>query len=269
MNQRLGIILGGILVLIVAGAVIYQLDKNESDTYGALPTSSPAQSPEKLIDLDESPSPQPSPSFAQGSSTAQSTSASAQGSGETQQFPIINKKDEQPKTMQEQPKKYQVILHTTKGDITINLSDTSTPKTVANFVSLASKGFYNSTIFHRVIKGFMIQGGDPECNPEKKSDMCGAGGPGYKFEDEPFEGSYTRGTVAMANSGPNTNGSQFFIMHADYNLPKNYTIFGKVTTGLEVVDAIATAQMTVGGDGALSKPLEPVRITSAEVKEIK
>jgi len=257
MNQRLGIILGGILVLIVAGAVIYQFDKNASDTYGVLPASSPAQSPEKLIDLGESPSPQLSPISKPEASLIPS------------QTPIINKKDEQPKTMQEQPKKYQVILHTTKGDITIDLSDTSTPKTVANFVSLASKGFYNTTIFHRVIKGFMIQGGDPECNPEKKSDMCGAGGPGYKFEDEPFEGSYTRGTVAMANSGPNTNGSQFFIMHADYNLPKNYTIFGKVTAGLEVVDTIATAQMTVGGDGALSKPLEPVRITSAEVKEIK
>jgi len=257
MNQRLGIILGGVLVLIVAGAVIYQLDKNASDTYTALPTSSPVQTPEKLIDLDESPSSQPSPILKPEASLMPS------------QTPIINKKDEQPKTMQEQPKKYQVILHTTKGDITIDLADTGTPKTVANFVSLASKGFYNSTIFHRVIKGFMIQGGDPECNPEKKSDMCGAGGPGYKFEDEPFEGSYTRGTVAMANSGPNTNGSQFFIMHADYNLPKNYTIFGKVTAGLEVVDAIATAQMTVGGDGALSKPLEPVRITSAEVKEIK
>jgi len=102
----------------------------------------------------------------------------------------------------EKTKKYTAILKTEKGDITIALNSDQTPITVNNFVTLAKKGFYNKTIFHRVIKGFMIQGGDP------KGD--GTGGPGYKFADEPFTGEYTRGTIAMANSGPNTNGSHFW-----------------------------------------------------------
>src|SRR3989344_5502394 len=128
-------------------------------------------------------------------------------------------------------KQYTVVMHTEKGDIAISLNTDQTPKTVNNFVTLAKKGFYNKTIFHRIIKGFMIQGGDP------KGD--GTGGPGYKFDDEPFTGEYIRGTIAMANAGPNTNGSQFFIMHADNPLPKNYVIFGKVTKGIDVVDKIA------------------------------
>jgi len=97
-------------------------------------------------------------------------------------------------------KNHTVTLKTSEGNIVISLNKDSTPKTVENFVELSKKGFYDNTIFHRVINGFMIQGGDP------KGD--GTGGPGYKFDDEPFEGEYTRGTVAMANSGPNTNGSQ-------------------------------------------------------------
>jgi len=96
---------------------------------------------------------------------------------------------------------------------------------------MINKPFYDGIIFHRVIKDFMIQTGDPLGQ--------GYGGPGYKFNDEPFTGDYTRGTVAMANSGPNTNGSQFFIMHKDMALPKNYVIFGHVTAGLDVVDKIA------------------------------
>src|SRR3989339_839741 len=156
-------------------------------------------------------------------------------------------------------KKYSAILHTGKGDITVVLNSDKTPKTVNNFITLSKKGFYNNTIFHRVIRGFMIQGGDP------KGD--GTGGPGYRFDDEPFEGEYTRGTIAMANSGPNTNGSQFFIMHKDYPLPKDYVIFGQVISGLEVVDKIATAQVTMGSDGAASKPVEPVTIQDVRIIE--
>ena len=103
----------------------------------------------------------------------------------------------------------------------------------------------------------MIQGGDPTGS--------GSGGPGYKFADEPFTGEYTRGTVAMANSGPNTNGSQFFIMHKDTALPKSYVIFGKVTKGMEVVDAIATAPTKPGGEG--SSPVELVYIQNITIKE--
>ncbi len=157
-------------------------------------------------------------------------------------------------------KEYQAILNTALGDITIQLNASSTPITVNNFVSLSKKNFYDNTIFHRIIKGFMIQGGDPKGN--------GTGGPGYSFNDEPFQGEYTRGTVAMANSGPNTNGSQFFIMHADQQLPKNYVIFGKVISGLDVVDKIA--QAPVSGDvasGENSKPVNPVVIKSVQIIE--
>lgn len=147
------------------------------------------------------------------------------------------------------------ILHTTEGNITIKFNIGSTPNTIANFIKLSQNNFYNGTIFHRVIKGFMIQGGDP------KGD--GSGGPGYTFADEPFEGEYIRGTVAMANAGPNTNGSQFFIMHQDNPLPKNYVIFGKVVTGMETVDKIAEAPTIPGGEN--SKPVNPVMIKSVEI----
>lgn len=154
-------------------------------------------------------------------------------------------------------KMYTAVLHTTKGDITIELNAKATPITVNNFVALSRATFYNNTPFHRTIPGFMIQGGDPQGN--------GTGGPGYRFDDEPFKGEYTRGTVAMANAGPNTNGSQFFIMHADYPLPPNYVIFGKVTKGMEVVDAIATAPTRPGGEA--STPVSPVVVNAVTVSE--
>ena len=155
-------------------------------------------------------------------------------------------------------KQYIAQVKTSAGDFEITFNLGQTPKTVENFVTLARKGFYDKTIFHRVIKGFMIQGGDPLGN--------GTGGPGYKFEDEQFDGEYNRGTVAMANSGPNTNGSQFFIMHADYPLPPNYTIFGKVTKGMETVDKIAESPVTGGMFGEASTPVTPTVIQSVEIK---
>lgn len=157
-------------------------------------------------------------------------------------------------------KTYSALLKTTAGDIKIELHAAATPITVNNFVTLSKKGFYNNTIFHRVIKGFMIQGGDPKGN--------GTGGPGYQFNDEKFDGEYTRGTVAMANSGPNTNGSQFFIMHADNtSMPKNYVIFGNVVEGMETVDKIATAEVTQSPSGEMSKPVAPVKIEKVEIPE--
>jgi len=152
-------------------------------------------------------------------------------------------------------KAYEAVLKTSSGDITIQLYAQKTPVTVNNFVVLAKKKFYDNTIFHRIIKGFMIQGGDP------KGD--GSGGPGYTFADEPFTGEYARGIVAMANAGPNTNGSQFFIMHKDYPLPKNYVIFGKVIKGIEIVDQIAESPTKPGGEG--SKPVTPTTVTSIEI----
>jgi len=154
-------------------------------------------------------------------------------------------------------KTYQVTLNTDQGSIMIELDTQNTPITSNNFVYLANQGFYNNTIFHRVIDGFMIQGGDPRGD--------GTGGPGYRFEDEDFVGEYERGTVAMANSGPNTNGSQFFIMHEDYQLPKNYVIFGKVVEGMEIVDTIATAPTEMNLSGEKSRPINPVVIKSAVV----
>ncbi len=150
-------------------------------------------------------------------------------------------------------KTYTAKIQTTAGDLTVELSK-DTPVTTNNFVFLAKEGFYDSVIFHRVIPGFMIQGGDPT--------GTGMGGPGYKFSDEKFSGEYKRGTIAMANSGPNTNGSQFFIMHADYPLPPNYVIFGKTLEGLDVVDKIAS-----GKTGPNDRPVEPVSIKSIEIQE--
>ncbi len=155
--------------------------------------------------------------------------------------------------------KYSVLIKTDSGNITIDLNPSETPNAVNNFVYLSQKGIYDNTIFHRVINGFMIQGGDP------KGD--GTGGPGYEFADEPFTGEYTRGTVAMANRGPNTNGSQFFIMHKDNPLPKNYVIVGKVVKGIEVVDKIATSPVKSNMFGENSTPVTPVKILNAQVFE--
>lgn len=134
-------------------------------------------------------------------------------------------------------------MKTSLGEIKLELYGDKTPLTAANFVKLAESGFYNGVKFHRVIKGFMIQGGDPLTKDDAMKARWGTGGPGYQFADEKFSGDYSRGVLAMANAGPNTNGSQFFIMHKDYPLSPNYVIFGKVTSGIEVVDKIAELQI--------------------------
>ena len=151
-------------------------------------------------------------------------------------------------------KKYTAVIETTAGTMEAEFFPQDAPKTVNNFVFLARDGYYDDIIFHRVISGFMIQGGDPT--------GTGRGGPGYRFNDEKVTKPYSRGTLAMANAGPNTNGSQFFIMHADYPLPPNYTIFGKLTKGEDVVDTIASART-----GAQDRTMEPVSITSITVSE--
>jgi cyclophilin family peptidyl-prolyl cis-trans isomerase len=127
---------------------------------------------------------------------------------------------------------YSATLHTSHGDIDVELLPRRAPLAVNNFVFLSQQGFYDGVLFHRVIPGFMIQGGDPT--------GTGRGGPGYRFRDElEGDGDYARGTVAMANAGPDTNGSQFFICHGSPRLPHAYTIFGRVTRGMDAVDAIA------------------------------
>ncbi len=151
-----------------------------------------------------------------------------------------------------------ITIETAKGAIVFETYDADAPNTVANFISLADKGFYNGLIFHRVIEGFMIQGGDPT--------GTGSGGPGYQFADElnqntpSYQAGYVRGTVAMANAGPNTNGSQFFIVQKDTPLPHSYTIFGKVISGMDVVDAIAATPVN-----ASDKPTTDVVMTKVTV----
>ena len=149
---------------------------------------------------------------------------------------------------------YAATIETSAGTMTAELFASEAPKTVNNFVFLAREGFYDGVIFHRVIRGFMIQGGDPT--------GTGRGGPGYRFNDEPVKRRYERGILAMANAGPNTNGSQFFVMHADYGLPPNYTIFGKVTAGEDVLDKIATAPT-----GAQDRPTQPETINAITIAE--
>ncbi len=158
-------------------------------------------------------------------------------------------------------KSYSAVLHTTMGDMKIDFFPKEAPKTVNNFVFLARQGFYNDVKFHRIIKGFMVQTGDPT--------GTGGGGPGYRFADEPVTRDYKRGIVAMANAGPNTNGSQFFIMHADYPLQKNYTIFGQVTdkAGLDTLDKIASVPVRASPSGEQSVPTQDVRIKSVDVTE--
>lgn len=158
-------------------------------------------------------------------------------------------------------------LHTSMGDVTVKFYKSDAPKTVENFLKLASTGFYDNTKFHRVIKGFMIQGGDPISKDDTMASRWGTGGPGYQFADEinstsaVYQKGYKHGIVAMANSGPNTNGSQFFIMAADYPLPPLYTIFGEVTDGLSVVDAIDATPT-----GASDRPVTGVVIKSVDLK---
>jgi cyclophilin family peptidyl-prolyl cis-trans isomerase len=158
------------------------------------------------------------------------------------------------------------IIATELGTIEADLYTDGAPKASANFVKLAKQGFYDDVIFHRCIPGFVIQGGDGEFG--KKASLntgrVGTGGPGYRFDDEPFTGDYYRGTLAMANAGPNSNGSQFFICHQDLigKLPKNYIIFGQVSKGLDIVDQIANAPRN-----AKDLPDKPVAMTSVTIED--
>ena len=153
------------------------------------------------------------------------------------------------------------VIQTNKGTIRVELLESDAPKTTENFITLAERGYYDGIIFHRVIKNFMIQGGDPT--------GTGRGGEsawGGRFDDEinsrseVYQRGYKVGTVAMANAGPNTNGSQFFIMHVDYPLPPSYTIFGRVTEGQDVVNAIATSPTRS------DRPVDEVRMENVTIE---
>ena len=159
------------------------------------------------------------------------------------------------------------VVETDKGPIELEFFESDAPKAVENFRLLAEHNYYDGLTFHRIVKGFMIQGGDPAGD--------GTGGEsawGGMFADEINQGSalyrdgYKRGLVAMANAGPNTNGSQFFILHDDYPLPPRYVIFAKVTGGMDTLDALASTPTTLGADGGMSRPLTPPVIKKVKIR---
>jgi cyclophilin family peptidyl-prolyl cis-trans isomerase len=175
----------------------------------------------------------------------------------SQGVPVTKQWSNPPEMQLESGKDYGAVIKTNLGEIVVDLFEDDAPATVNNFVFLANEGYYEGVPFHRVIKDFMVQTGDPT--------GTGAGGPGYRFADEPVTRDYLRGTLAMANAGPNTNGSQFFIVHKDYPLPKNYTIFGIVTDGFDVLDAIAGSPVRMSARGEPSVPTVPLNLESIEI----
>ncbi len=187
--------------------------------------------------------------------TETTTTGDAVTTGGDKQYPAA------PTMSIDENKTYTAIIETTDGTMRAELYAKEAPLTVNNFVFLARDGFYANVKFHRIIKGFMVQTGDPQ--------GTGMGGPGYQFEDEPVSREYLRGTLAMANAGANTNGSQFFIVQEDYPLDKNYTIFGKVTEGLDVLDAIANTPVSPNpaNPREVSVPDEDVLIKSVTIEE--
>ncbi len=189
---------------------------------------------ETVIPEAKSPTAQPAPAETPGTTTSTSESQTNEKSmtQETLAFPGV---------LPESETAYMVAtIHTDKGDIKFEILPKEGPNAASNFVYLAKLKFYDGLIFHRVEPGFVIQGGDPNTRgPEDASHRYGTGGPGYQFEDDVVKLSYKKGIVAMANSGPDTNGSQFFIMLGDTPLPPSYSIFGRVISGQDVVDKIA------------------------------
>jgi len=167
--------------------------------------------------------------------------------------------DKQPEMNINTNSSYTAVIKTNLGDMTVEFFTDDAPITVNNFISLSKDGYYDNVIFHRVISGFMIQGGDPSGTGHGDYGKY----PGYKFDDElNNQRPYEKGILAMANAGPNTNGSQFFIMHVDYPLPYSYTIFGQVVDGFDVIDKIASVET----DSA-DKPTTDVVISTVEITE--
>ena len=208
---------------------------------------------EKISSAPATPIPSAAASASQPTPTPSAAAAAQQPQEANMQW------DSPPAMSIDTARQYQATLRTTYGDITVELHPSEVPATVNNFVFLARQGFYDGVRFHRIIRGFMVQSGDPT--------GTGRGGPGYRFADEPVTRDYLRGTLAMANAGPNTNGSQFFIMHQDGGLPPAYTIFGLVTEGLDVLDAIANSPVSIGPGGERSLPVEEIVIQSIEISE--
>jgi cyclophilin family peptidyl-prolyl cis-trans isomerase len=159
------------------------------------------------------------------------------------------------------------VIETDKGAIEIEFLADDAPTAVENFRLLAEHGYYDGLTFHRIVKGFMIQGGDPAGDGTGGQSAWGAPfADKIDAESDLYRGGYLRGLVAMANAGPNTNGSQFFILHETYPLPPRYVIFARVTAGMDVVDAIADTPTTMGADGGMSQPLTPPVIRAITIR---
>ncbi len=207
----------GLAVLVVAGYFTWSSFSNRNN---ANETASFAPTPELTLN--------------DNNSAAGENSNAAPTTMKTYKFPGVLPKSEIENKI--------AIIKTAKGEITFEILADEGPKAASNFIYLAKEGYYNGLNFHRV-ESWVIQGGDPNCgsisSPPSATGRCGAGGPGYKFEDEPVRLPYQTGIVAMANAGPNTNGSQFFIMKREALLGPNYTIFGRVISGMDVVQKIA------------------------------
>ena len=159
------------------------------------------------------------------------------------------------------------VIETDKGPIEIEFFEAESPKAVENFRLLSEHGYYDGVTFHRIVKGFMIQGGDPSGDGTGGESAWGGTFADDINRDSPlYSGGYKRGLVAMANAGPNINGSQFFILHDDYPLPPRYVIFARVTGGMDTVDALANTPTTMGPDGGMSRPLTPPVIKKITVR---
>jgi cyclophilin family peptidyl-prolyl cis-trans isomerase len=178
------------------------------------------------------------------------------------------KESEPAKTSRQNQPNRTAVIETDAGNIKFELLENEAPKTAENFRLLAERGYYNGTIFHRVISSFMIQGGDPNGDGTGGQTASGQPLPNEVNRSSPlYQGGYRRGLVAMANKGtPETGSSQFFIMHQTYPLQPNYTVFGRVVEGMDVVDKIATAETTIGSDGQKSRPVTPVKVTKVYVQ---
>lgn len=223
MMRNLAFAIGGLIIVIVGVFLFTNKTKSDNDTIMPTPVSFTSPTP----DL----------------STLEPGKVQSENKKMQVPFQILNKEEIE-------GKKVKVV--TSEGDIVFELFSDS-PIAASNFIYLVNKKFFDGLIFHRVIKGFMIQGGDPQGS--------GTGGPGYNFPDEKVASPYKRGIVAMANAGPNTNGSQFFIMHNDYQLPPSYTIFGNVISGMEVVDKITAAQVDEN-----DKPQDTITMTTVTIE---
>jgi cyclophilin family peptidyl-prolyl cis-trans isomerase len=246
-QQRRRIILAGIVVAVVViiAAVLIVQHNNGSSTATPTPTAVPTLSP--AATLQPAAAPAAAETAASKTNCAPFLSAANQPAGQ-------GKWGAPPKQVINSAKHYQVKLYTDSGVITADILPKLAPITANNFIFLACNGFYDTVIFHRTIPGFMIQGGDPT--------GTGTGGPGYSFQDEKVARAYQIGDLAMANSGPNTNGSQFFIIQGSQgtSLPAQYNLFGHVTAGQKVVDAIANAPAHASSSGEASAPNTPVHI---------